>query len=390
VKAFIPHIFLMIACAILPVPVSLHGQSTPPTENGQDSVRVFLQEYINYLSDLDNKLLLLAQMDDERTYKNVLSQVQSRYADYRYQKPVRVPYLKFTDSVPSFSDVRLDQSWVLHGLISVQDSVKAVRQMQIRALRNRLAQEIKSAEAMGHDIMEYDPVDYRPFLRNILNRPEYQPRPHVEDKNILAEAVEWIFKKLWELLKDLFKPLAPPSSAPVAAPPLEIGFIGQGMIYIVYAVGAILAVIVIWKLIQYYRRRNKESGDETKPAADLILEPGESRDPDEHFLLAEQAAANGDYRRAVRHLLLSVILYLDRNDYVRFQNCKTNQEYLDLVLQADIDFKSELHGHLTVMMRIYDRSWYGMQSANRSEYETCLTRYHACMALHGPVETASV
>jgi hypothetical protein len=374
----IKYIGFITVSAVLCVS-ALYSQTPPDQQESADSSLYYLNAYYTHLSDINGKFDLLRKVDNDLTYQFIIQQVKTNYTTYFYNQPIRVPYYALTDTVPALTDVHIDHAWILQSLLNIQDSNKNYRTQTINRLQNRLDLEMRSIDELLRNPMEYDPTDYRPFLRNILNRSEYQPKNPVQDKNILAEALEWIFNKLWELLKDLFKPVSPPSSVPEVAPPLELPLIGQGLIYLIYGIGAVLLIIVIWKLIQFYRNRNKEPDVKENKSFELILEPGEPVEPDEHFLLAETAARSNNFRKAVRHLLLSAILYLDKKDWVQFENFKTNQEYLEQVLQTELPFRLPLHRSLSGLMAVFDRSWYGLQPAGPKDYELCLQRYRECM-----------
>jgi len=82
---------------------------------------------------------------------------------------------------------------------------------------------------------------------------------------------------------------------------------------------------------------------------------------------ARQAAAAGSYREAIRHLYLALLLKLDLAGLLSYQPSRTNWEYLR-ALRASGRLPT---GEVTSLTGIFDRKWYGGESAAASDYRHC-------------------
>ncbi len=218
------------------------------------------------------------------------------------------------------------------------------------------------------EVLEKDSTDYASRIGAILARREFHPR---ESRNLLAEAWKSMWKWLEKWLEKLFGS-AKTAPAKTYEPPDFSGF-ARVLIYAACTAGVVLAIgLIVW-LVRFFRAR-KDGPDEQPPArlADL-LEPGETLDPDEHLQLARRRASDGDFRRAIRHLFLSMLLSLDRTERIRLEASRTNEEYLAAILSGD--HPREFRTVFARMVPAFDRTWYGMSTASRGEFETFLLWY---------------
>jgi hypothetical protein len=212
----------------------------------------------------------------------------------------------------------------------------------------------------SEDAAPFDDTDYPTLAEEILSRREFQPKT---GKNRLAELLSRFFEKLWEFLRDLI-----PTPDPISIqPPMEMTVVAQVIMYVLIAVGVILLIWVIVKLVRHYRQNETAAIDgERHP----LLEPGESMEPDEHWRLAQTAALEKNYRRAIRHVLLSVILHLDRREWVHYQRHLTNREYGESIRTADRwPLHRAAHAAWTQLAGVFDRVWYGHRHASAEDFE---------------------
>ncbi len=93
---------------------------------------------------------------------------------------------------------------------------------------------------------------------------------------------------------------------------------------------------------------------------------------------AAKAASDGDFRSAIRLVYLAVLLRLDEREMIRFDRTGTNWEYL-----ATLRKRPAIYTVLRPATTLFDRKWYGHESAISSDYETLLDTY-------GKVESAEV
>lgn len=102
------------------------------------------------------------------------------------------------------------------------------------------------------------------------------------------------------------------------------------------------------------------------PATDMSGEPATFSSAESR---AESEAARGDYRAALRYLVLATILDLQERGLLDLRPGLTNREYLrDLRRQAE-----QLRSPLAELVDAFDRVWYGHQEVSAEEY----ARYEA-------------
>jgi hypothetical protein len=179
------------------------------------------------------------------------------------------------------------------------------------------------------------PGDARDRLERILSRPPFgNPEQAPREPGWLERFIEWLFGQIGDIAGPL---------APAALPG------GNTLAWVIAGLGGllVLAVLLIW--LRGLR------GALAAPAARL--------DPDdpEAGLTAgtalEQASALarfGDYRKAVRYLYLSSLLWLDERGALRYERSLTNREYL-----ARLGDKPGLRARLAPVIDTFDRVWYG-------------------------------
>ncbi|WP_287127897.1 DUF4129 domain-containing protein [Candidatus Cyanaurora vandensis] len=81
---------------------------------------------------------------------------------------------------------------------------------------------------------------------------------------------------------------------------------------------------------------------------------------------AEQLTQSGDYRGACRAWYLSLVLWLDSEQQVKYQPTRTNQEYLQ-----DLQDQPRLREPLSQLVRIHERLWYGNQPGQAKDAQSC-------------------
>lgn len=80
---------------------------------------------------------------------------------------------------------------------------------------------------------------------------------------------------------------------------------------------------------------------------------------------AEQAAAQGVYREAIRCLFQSVLERLDEQGVISRAENKTNLEYVEEV-ERHLPQQAPI---FTELVRRFDHSWYGLATVNSAQYE---------------------
>jgi hypothetical protein len=85
------------------------------------------------------------------------------------------------------------------------------------------------------------------------------------------------------------------------------------------------------------------------------------------FLQASNAFANSKYADAIRLALLALIARLEKQGLLRYDTTRTNREY-----QGELRSHKELAASFGQLARIYERVWYGRESAGPAEAEQAI------------------
>jgi hypothetical protein len=184
-------------------------------------------------------------------------------------------------------------------------------------------------------------------LSRILEQHEFRDFAD-QDSRTLRELLERFFKWLDGLAADRQRKTQPSSfKLPPISPWLLMG----------------LCVVVLCLIGMYVSSTRKPQT--APPAAD---EPPPA--PDEHepaSLLDEAArlAAAGDARGALRALYLATLSALERAHLIEYEPSKTNWQYTRSLPRG------ELRQLFAAFTAIFDRKWYGHESATHGDYEQC-------------------
>lgn len=136
----------------------------------------------------------------------------------------------------------------------------------------------------------------------------------------------------------------------------------------------IIAIIVLLALIFFIIKKLFENYNQTKMInydmyEDILFE---LKEPDEIFDTAIKKYKEGRYRESLRLLYLSIIVYLNRKDFVRIDKAKTNRQYVNELYNNGYEHL-DLFKKFTMSFNIH---WYGAVSINRNEMEYWLGEYN--------------
>lgn len=91
--------------------------------------------------------------------------------------------------------------------------------------------------------------------------------------------------------------------------------------------------------------------------------------------LIEKAAANGNYRLAVRYHFLYILQQLSKQELVIYNAAKTDEEYVLEVEDPDLRFSFKK------LIRIYDYVWYGDFVPDAASYERIRSEFSKALLL---------
>ena len=207
------------------------------------------------------------------------------------------------------------------------------------------------------------PIDAQGEAKRILSRREFQTTtdpekdPTIEDPEAPDEPgwLARLFKALWEWLtrrRDTRETATPvePSSSPA------MGGANAVMIGALLLVAAVLLFILIRSF-----KRNKTDQTELDESGGLTQQPlgGDgmsaiSKPPETWAGLADELAARGEFREAIRHLYLALLSRLHRDGVIDYDPTLSNWEYLFAFKGA-----SALKTGFKDLTRRFDFAWYG-------------------------------
>jgi len=202
-------------------------------------------------------------------------------------------------------------------------------------------------------------VDTQDAVKKILERPEFQAtvdKPDEADDPKEDENGEesWLWKMFKKLLDWLFKRDPPKVRSPDVGVP-SMGAANGVVIGALVLVVAVLAFILIRSIRG--KPRSEAEGDE-HGLAQSALEHDEMSalaKPSETWAgLADELAARGEFREAIRHLYLALLSRLHRDGAINYDPTFSNWEYL-----FGFNGSANVKSAFKELTRRFDFAWYG-------------------------------
>lgn len=206
------------------------------------------------------------------------------------------------------------------------------------------------------------PLDAQDTAKKILSRREFQtssdPEKTAEDEPPPDEPgwLAKLFKALWEWLnKQRADDRKAPPEVEVTASPAMAGA-NAVMIGAIVLVAAVLLFILIrsFKRKQPSQTELDETGGLTEQPLEHDTMSALSKPPETWAGLADELAAKGEYREAIRHLYLALLSRLHRDGVIDYDPTLSNWEYLFAFKGA-----SGLKAGFKDLTRRFDFAWYG-------------------------------
>lgn len=240
-------------------------------------------------------------------------------------------------------------------------------------------------DQVGEQVMNGN--EFRSVRRTVL---EKLPESDV-DKGFLGGALEWVGEKIGDLfgaIGNFFRWLfsgfsgsgstrAPvqPANSPWGSFDWNFGLGGLANVFVIVVIAVIvLLLIVITAMIVKSidaKKRNRDGllsdsedilSDVTAPPGELAASTYESR--------AQQLASAGNYRGAIRELLLGSMSWIERAGLIRYRKGLTNRDYLRSVWRRT----EKREGYLTTASQ-FELVYFGRRSATVEMFESCLASF---------------
>ncbi len=200
-------------------------------------------------------------------------------------------------------------------------------------------------------------IDAQDAAKKILERPEFQSAApvEVEEKTDEPDEESWLSRLLRQFFEWLSKK-EKPKSAPVNAPSVDVGGANVVMLGALLLVCGVLAFILVRSI--KLKPKAGQAVDETHGLTQHPLEHDAmsalSKPSETWAGIADELAAKGEYREAIRHLYLALLSRLHRDGVIDYDPTFSNWEYL-------FAFKgsSTLKSAFRELTRRFDFAWYG-------------------------------
>ncbi|MBL8917738.1 MAG: DUF4129 domain-containing protein [Myxococcaceae bacterium] len=203
----------------------------------------------------------------------------------------------------------------------------------------------------------------RPEFQAVEKKPEEPPPPdEQEPPNEYWEAfLKWLKRFFdWLLERD--------RTPTVRAPTFGGEMAGANLVMVVIVVA--LVGLLVFLLLQFRRRGEDEEAEGERSSygeAALSSDPMSalSKRPETWAGLADELAAKGEFREAIRHLYLALLSHLHRGGVIDYDPTKSNWDYL-------FGFKGpgESKSAFRDLTRRFDFAWYGNLDVTEPAYRT--------------------
>ena len=201
-------------------------------------------------------------------------------------------------------------------------------------------------------------------IDRILSAPEYQRfLPEDSAKQGGSVLAKWLEDLLDSLLKES-------ESSSIEVPVLQVPLL-TATLY-AFALGAV-GVVAFFIIRGLLKRQGSEDVGSADRGGDNFLEltgpPGELA-ADVYVDRAAEAAARGDYKQAVRQLLLGAMSWTERRGLIRYRKGLTNRDYVRALWRHE-----ERRRALAGIIHIFDLVYFGRRPATEGSYRDCLKHY---------------
>jgi len=236
-----------------------------------------------------------------------------------------------------------------------------------------------------------DAASTRDAAKAILARPEFQvapERPKAEEpdepsRSWLGQLWDDFWKAIWEWLRNRDRDATEPIAAPAGGMPM----VGANAVMLVAI--AVVAFVLVLLLLRGWRRKRPDdaSVDESGAVSEEALSDDPmsalSRPPEGWAGLADQLAAQGQFREAIRHLYLALLSRLHRDGAIDYDPTCSNWEYL-----SNFKGPGELKRPFRELTRRFDFAWYGNLDANELAWAMFRQTAEPLLAPREPEATA--
>lgn len=222
----------------------------------------------------------------------------------------------------------------------------------------------RPARADGSSVTLHDADEVRQVVSDVLTDPEYR---HLHDKEDAdrdaSEYPQW--------LTDLLEWLFGEDSSSVKEPGSAFSF-ASGLYYVALAALGVILVYLIAVIIRLTEDQPDVHPPEFSADAEAIVptQPPGDVATNEYERRALAAAQAGDFRSALRELVLGSMSWTERAGLVRYRRGLTNRDYVRAVWRL-----VERRESLLQIVSAFERVFYGRRLADEATFEACLVEF---------------
>ena len=239
-------------------------------------------------------------------------------------------------------------------------------------------------DQVGEQVMNGN--EFRSVRRTVLER---LPENDV-DKGFLGGALQWVGERIGDLFGAIFNFFrwlfsgfsGSGSAAPPTTPELNpgsfnwdfgLGSLANAFVIVVIAVIVLLLVVIAAMIVKSIdakkRNRNGLLSDSDDILSDVTTPPGELA-ASTYESRAMQFASTGNYRAAIRELLLGSMSWIERAGLIRYRKGLTNRDYLRSVWRRE----DKRQGYLTTASQ-FEYVYFGRRTPTAEMFEKCLASF---------------
>lgn len=240
-------------------------------------------------------------------------------------------------------------------------------------------------DQVGEHVMNSN--EFRSVRRTVLER---LPETDI-DKGFLGNALRWLGEKIgdtFNAIGNFFRWLfsgfsgparrgpAPASSSPPAASgDFDFGLGGLANLFVIVVIAVILLVLIVIAVMIVKsidaKKKNREGllSDSEDMHSDITVPPGELS-ASTYESRAMQLASQGDYRAAIRELLLGSMSWIERAGLIRYRKGLTNRDYVRAVWRR----QEKRNGFLTTASQ-FEFVYFGRRVPTEEMFQLCLNSF---------------
>lgn len=234
---------------------------------------------------------------------------------------------------------------------ATSNRTRSSRSTEVTKAIQRLDAIKKELEALSKIEAEHDLNRMQLALNEILSRDEFKYRePQSGFRSWLENLVERFFK--W---------LSTGESREIPLP-------NQLLRWLALFIIVLVVNSIVKRLFLLFKSRILEAKNKTEFHQAAPFETPAQMSVESLVHQAHNFSNLGDYKRAIRYLYLSSLLYLDKMGWVRYDQAKTDGEYVKELYNANVNVNSQVWQTFLRFTLIFQRKWYGQEPCDERDF----------------------